>query len=92
MPEKTEAENQTRSRVSSAYTRVVGNVQFDVHNTKQTPDLPKKAYSQKWAVVRREGKRVSVVATSDKKYPAIGVLRQAEIDEKAKLAEKSSDE
>ena len=47
MSEKIE-EKTVKTRVSSAYTRVVGNVKIDVVNTKQNPEgLPKKALQAK---------------------------------------------
>ena len=90
--EKTE-ETMIRSRVSSAYTRVVGKDTLNVYNTKQTPGLPKKAYDKKWVVIRTNGRRNFVVASTDKKYPAIDVLRATEIELKAaakKAAENNS--
>lgn len=86
-------ENTIRSRVSSAYTRVVGKDTLNVYNTKQTPGLPKKAYDKKWVVIRTNGRRNFVVGNFDKKYPAIDVLRATEIELKAeakKAAENNS--
>jgi hypothetical protein len=77
-------------RTSSAYTRVVGNKRFEVLNTKQTKDLPKKAYNTKWAVVRYEGNRIAVIGNTAKKYDAIDILLRAEIA--AKEAAKKDDE
>jgi len=70
-------------RQSSAFTRVVGNKVLNVYNTKQTPGLPRKAYTTKWCVVQVEGKRSKVVGNFDKKYPAIDALRAAEVELKA---------
>jgi len=73
-------------RVSSAYTRIVGSKQFDVLNTKQNTGLPKKAYNTKWAVVRREGRRIAVIGNTAKKYDAIDILLAAEKQAKAEAA------
>lgn len=78
-----------RSRVSSAYTRVVGKTTLNVFNTKQTPDLPKKAYSKKWVVIQTTGNRNKVHMTADKKYDAIDALL---IREKALKAEEAKKE
>lgn len=85
MEEKTQEPKPVR--VSSAYTRVVGNKQFDVVNTKQQAGLPKKAYTKKWAVIRTTGNRRAVIGSTDKKYPAIDVLLAAEKVAKAEAAE-----
>lgn len=91
MPEKHEPTSQPKTtRVSSAYTRVVGNVTIDVVNVKQHQGaaLPKKA-SKKWAVIARNGKKLSVIGATDKKYPAIDILLAHEKVLKAKEAEKA---
>ena len=74
------AEKVLRSKVSSAYTRVVGNARIDLVNTKQTEDLPKKAYSQKWALIVAVGKRVRVADTFARKYDGIAQLRILEAE------------
>tara|TARA_R110001632_G_scaffold58277_1_gene142014 strand:- start:155 stop:427 length:273 start_codon:yes stop_codon:yes gene_type:complete len=88
MENKTD-EKIAKTRVSSSYTRVVGNVRIDVINTKQNPEnLPKKALSQKWAVIATKGNRVSTIGTSAKKYPAIDILLSHEKILKAEIAKK----
>ena len=90
MPEKHEPTSQPKNiRVSSAYTRVVGNVKIDVVNVKQHSGaaLPKKA-SKKWAVLARNGKKMTVIGTSEKKYPAIDILLAHEKILKAEAAKK----
>ena len=88
MSEKIE-EKTVKTRVSSAYTRVVGNVKIDVVNTKQNPEgLPKKALQAKWAVIATKNNRVSCIGVSDKKYPAIDMLLAHEKILKAEIAKK----
>jgi len=88
MPKENE-EKIVRTRVSSAYTRVVGNVKIDVVNTKQNPEgLPKKALQKKWAVIATKNNRVSTIGTTTKKYPAIDILLAHEKILKAELAKK----
>ena len=88
MEKKTE-EKIVKTRVSSSYTRVVGNVRIDVINTKQNPEnLSKKAASKKWAVIATNGSRVSCIGVSDKKYPAIDILLSHEKVLKAEIAKK----
>lgn len=91
MEKATENEPVKNVRVSSAYTRVVGNVTLNVINTKQTPGLPKKAYNKKWVVIQMNGNRSKVVGNSDKKYPAIDILLAAEKQLKAEAAKAESD-
>ena len=69
-----------RSKVSSAYTRIVGEVRIDLFNTKQTTDLPKKAYTKKWALIVAVGKRVRVADTFARKYDGIAQLRILEAE------------
>jgi hypothetical protein len=91
MPEKHEPASQpTTTRVSSAYTRQVGNVRIDVVNVKQHTGaaLPKKA-SKKWAVIARNGKKLSVIGATAHKYPAIDILLAHEKMLKAKEAAKT---
>lgn len=77
------------TRISSSYTRVVGNVKIDVINSKQNPEnLPKKALSQKWAVIATKGNRVQCIGVSSKKYPAIDILLSHEKMLKAEAAKK----
>ena len=71
-----------RSKVSSAYTRHVGNIRIDVINTKQN-DVSKKASKTKWAVIVTNGKKTSVHSNHAKKYDAIDSLRAHEIVLKA---------
>ena len=78
-----------RSRVSSAYTRVVGQKRLDVVNTKQTEDLPKKAYNKKWCVLMTNGNRRTIIAQTDKKYDSIDALLAKEIE--LKNAEKDEE-
>lgn len=86
MSEKTEKVKTTR--VSSAYTRVVGNHTLDVVNTKQQTGLPKKAYNKKWVVLMTKGNRRTIVAQTDKKYPSIDALLLKEKELKAAEAKK----
>ena len=72
-----------RSKVSSAFTRFVGEIRVDVVNTKQNDEVPKKAKAQKWAVIVTNGKRTKVHSTHSKKYDAIDALRAHEIELKA---------
>jgi len=91
MKDPTENEPAKTVRVSSAYTRVVGNKTLNVINTKQTPGLPKKAYNKKWVVIQQNGNRMKVVGNSDKKYPAIDILLAAEKQLKAEAAKAEAD-
>ena len=75
-------------RVSSAYTRVVGNNTLDVVNTKQQTGLPKKAYNKKWVVLMRNGRKTTIVAQTDKKYDSIDALLEKEKQLKADEAKK----
>lgn len=81
----------TRSRVSSAYTRVVGNHRVEVINTKQSDDGPKGNH-KKWIVVDFNGRRKDLVGQCDKKYDAIKVLLQHEVALKAARDAEKSDE
>ena len=74
------AEKVLRSKVSSAYTRIVGTSRIDLVNTKQTEGLPKKAYNQKWALIVVTGKRTKVVDTFPAKYTGIAALRVLEAE------------
>ena len=74
------SEEQKTTRVSSAYTRVVGQKQLDVVNTKQTENLPKKAYQSKWCVLMTHGNRRAIIAQTDKKYDSIAALLAKEIE------------
>ncbi len=80
-----------RSKISSAFTRHIGNVQIDVVNTKQNTDVPKKAQKNKWAVIVTNGKKTSVHSTHSKKYDAIDALRAHEIVLKAQDKEDSQE-
>ena len=83
------SEEQKKSvRVSSAYTRVVGNATLDVVNTKQNTGLPKKAYNKKWVVLMKKGNRTTIVAQTDKKYDSIDALLLKEKQLKADEAKK----
>ena len=87
--QKKNDEKIVKTRVSSSYTRVVGNVKIDVINTKQNPEnLSKKAASKKWAVIATKNNRVSCIGVSDKKYPAIDMLLAHEKILKAEIAKK----
>jgi hypothetical protein len=88
MPEKTEEKTVKMPRLSSGYTRVVGNVKLDVINVKQNPgNLPKKA-NKKWAVLATKNGRSRVIGATDKKYPAIDILLAEEKVLKAAAAKK----
>lgn len=76
-------------RTSSQYIRIVGSKRFEVLNTQQTPDLPKKAYQTKWVVMLFNGNRKSVVGQTSKKYDAIDILLAAEIAAKKAAAEEA---
>jgi len=78
-----------RSKVSSAYTRIVGEVRIDLFNTKQTTDLPKKAYTKKWALIEQKGKRQIVRGTFARKYDGIDALRVLEANMKAESDDSS---
>lgn len=86
---KNEEEKKT-IRMSSAYTRIVGNDKLDVINTKQTPGLVKKAYNTKWIVLKTTGNRTAIIAQTDKKYDSIDILLATEIELKKKLQEDNS--
>lgn len=89
MPNENEKTETKMPRISSAYTRVVGNIKIDVVNAKQNPEgLPQRAKVQKWAVISRNGKKTTVVGTSSKKYPAIDILLAHEKILKAAAAKK----
>ena len=78
-------ENPKPIRLSSAFTRQVGNIRLEVYNTNQIPDLPKKAYATKWVVAKIVGNRKpAIVYNNDNKTPAIKFLRDLEIELKAK--------
>ena len=92
MPKIENEKEMKMPRISSAYTRVVGNVKIDVVNAKQNPEgLPQKAKTQKWAVIARNGKKTTVIGTSSKKYPAIDILLAHEKILKAEIAKKSEE-
>jgi len=79
------AEPKIRSKISSAFTRFVGQIRIDVVNTKQNTDVPKKAQAQKWAVLVSDGtkRKPKVHSVHGKKSSAITALRQHEIELKA---------
>jgi hypothetical protein len=93
MPEKKKEETVKTVRMSSAYTRRVGNATLNVYNTKQTPGLTKKAYDKKWVVIQQTGNRSKIIGQTDKKYDSIDILLAAEIGlkEAAKKASESND-
>lgn len=91
MPEKTEKTEEMKTRISSSYTRVVGNIVIDVVNTRQNPDVPAKAKSTKWVVLARNGKKTTIVGRSAKKYPAIDILLAHEKILKAAAAKKDDE-
>ena len=72
-----------RAKISSAYTRFVGEIRIDVINTKQN-ETSKTAAKMKWAVIETNGKKSKLVKGFAKKYDAIGCLRAHEIVLKAK--------
>ena len=78
-------------RASSAYVRVVGNHRVEVINTKQRNDGPRGNH-KKWIVVDFNGSRKTLVGQCDKKYDAIAVLLQHEIELKAQRDAEKSDE
>ena len=85
MSEKKDEKNEEptiRSKISSAFTRHVGNLRIDVVNTRQNP-VSKKADKQKWAVIVTNGKKVKLHSGHAKKSDAIASLRAHEIVLKA---------
>ena len=93
-PTETPAETTKKVvRVSSAYTRVVGNIKLDVVNTQQNPDMKTNRGKKKWEVIATNlntNRRTHVGAT-DKKYPAIDVLLNREKKLKADAAKKNDE-
>ena len=79
MKKELKTENETQPivvRMSSAYTRVVGNISIDVVNTRQNANIPQKAKDlrEKWVVLSKNGNRTTIVGKSSKKYDAIDIL------------------
>ncbi len=80
----TDTTKPTPAKASSGFIRVVGKITLEVVNTKQRPDdVTAKARQQKWAVMEYVGNSKKFIAGSDKKYPAIDVLRAREVELKA---------
>lgn len=68
-----------RRRMSSSYTRVVGDHRVEVINTKQRNDGPRGNH-KKWIVVDFNGRRKTLIGQTDKKYDAIDILLKHEIE------------